>query len=269
MDQGHRKSAPRDETRQGVYAAGPDGTYLGSRGFHPDPQRTLDMLTSALSKWSSTTKTVALPETSRGSDKRFAPAPPVGASILNVYTRIPIPQDADRWTPNNATGRDHLWILREELDSLKSAAWKTGESVPIPRNLQQRILRFHLVDNVRGEPNMWEARDAADSKLQLIVDDPRSRTLKLSGYARLKSPDGARGYDARVQGYLRCDSASGRPLDVRLLAWGEAWGSGTYTRGAPPGRFPLLVAFGVAGNSDADRVAPQAARWLPGYINPQ
>ena len=55
-------------------------------------------------------------------------------------------------------------------------------------------------------------------------------------------------------------------LTVILLAF-QLWRrSGTFTRGARPGRTPLGVVFAVAaGDRPADRVPPQGSRWLRGY----
>jgi hypothetical protein len=46
-----------------------------------------------------------------------------------------------------------------------------------------------------------------------------------------------------------------------LLAKGDFWGEGNFTRGAPKGRFPFAVAFSLAdADCAAGRVPPQAAR---------
>ena len=53
-----------------------------------------------------------------------------------------------------------------------------------------------------------------------------------------------------------------------LLARGEFWGEGTFTRGAPKGRFPLAIALSLADTSaGASGVPPQGARGnLKGYL---
>ena len=268
MDQGHRRSAPRDETRQGVYACTSDGQYLASRGFHPDPQRTLEMLQSALHAFARGPKTASLPASSDPGDGQFTRKLPDGGVALNVFTRIPLPRAEGTWTPNHATGRDHMWITREEWKSLVPQSWTKGAAVAIPAALQKRLIRFHLVDDVRGEPNMWSSSEILSQDLKLTVEDPATHRMRLAGSARMKTESGSRGYDARLQGTLTYSPAEGRFTRVDMLSWGEAWGEGTYTRGAPPGRFPLVIAFSLAGNTGADQVPPQASRWLPGYLNP-
>jgi hypothetical protein len=75
-----------------------------------------------------------------------------------------------------------------------------------------------------------------------------------------------RGYDARIQGFLDFDRRKDRFTRFDLLVWGEAWGDGTYTGGAPPGRFPLVIAFSLAGSTPADRIPPQGSRNLREYF---
>ena len=268
MDQGHLKSAPRNSTRQGVYACTSDGRHLGSRGFHPYPERTLELLRSALQQWNAGPKHAVLSESPARPDARYDRKPPEGGLILNVFTRIPIPQEPGKWTPNNATGRDHMWITRDEMKLLIPQSWRKGASVAIPKAVAERLVRYHLVDNVRGEPNHWDQAEVTESSLKLEVENPGTHTLRLSGTARMKTADGRRGYDTRVQGHLTCNPAMDRFSRFDVISWGEAWGSGTYTEGAPPGRFPLVIALSLAGNKSADMVAPQASRWLPGYLTP-
>jgi hypothetical protein len=91
--------------------------------------------------------------------------------------------------------------------------------------------------------------------------------LRLEGTARMATADNARGYDARIQGYLTYDQAASRFTRVDFLSWGEAWGEGTFTRNPPPGHFPLLIAFTLAGSSPGDRIPPQAIRQVSAYMN--
>ena len=53
-----------------------------------------------------------------------------------------------------------------------------------------------------------------------------------------------------------------------LVALGDHWGEGQYTRGARPGRQPLGVAFELTkGEAPADRVPPQGARMAQTYFS--
>ncbi len=233
------RSTPRDSTRQGVYACTADGRHLGSRGFHPYPGRTLELLRSALQQWNAGPKHAVLSESPARPDARFERKPPEGGLILNVYTRIPLPQEPGKWTPNNATGRDHMWLTRDEMKSLIPQAWRKGVSVPVPKAVSERLVRYHLVDNVRGEPNHWDQTEVAESTLKLEVENPATQTMRLSGTARMKTADGRRGYDTRLQGHLTFSSAMERFTRFDMLSCGEAWGSGTYTGRRPSWPVPV------------------------------
>jgi hypothetical protein len=69
-----------------------------------------------------------------------------------------------------------------------------------------------------------------------------------------------------LQGYLTYDRKRDRFSRLDLLAWGEFWGEGAYTGGAPKGKFPLVIAASLAGAAPADRVPPQGSRDLSDYL---
>jgi hypothetical protein len=148
-------------------------------------------------------------------------------------------------------GRDHLWLRADEAEALAR-----GE---LPESVKLRLVRFHLIDNTRGEPPLWRADEV--KRLDLSLKDG-----KLRGSVLLETKKGDRGYRADLYGVVTADGGKVTRLD--LVAQGEYWGEGTYTRGAPPGRFPFTVAFRLAaGSSAADRVLPGAARGnLKGYL---
>jgi hypothetical protein len=266
VDQSHRKDAPKDETRQGVYAAAPDGRLLASDHFRPSSEAMVNLLKASLAKWEGLRKTRQAVIEAAPQDAGFVREPPKGGLILNVYTRIPLPPPAGKaWTPNQATGRDHMWATAEEARSLLPARWEKGHKYPVPKGVAERLIRFHLVDDVRGEPNAWEPQEITSQALTLTVEDPATGRLGLSGMARMAA-SGGRGYDARLQGMLTVDRKQNAFTKADILAWGEAYGEGNYTRGAPKGKFPLVIALSLAGESPADRVPPQGSRWLPGYL---
>lgn len=263
--QGHNRNLPEDSTRQGIYVATPDGALLASSPFRPDYKAVHRMLQQSLERGSPVAETAApaAPEI----DDRYLRRPPAGGLILKSYTRIPLEPEDGKWTMNQATGRDHVWLTAEEVAALRPRQWRAGERYKAPPSLVARLVRFHLVDNVRGEPPMWRPDEVKSASLNLIVDDPAAGRVRLEGAAGLSSPEN-RGYDARIQGYLTFDREAGTVKGLDLLAWGEAWGQGPYTRNAPKGRFPLVIAMSKAGNSPADQTPPQAAREIREYLTP-
>ena len=96
--------------------------------------------------------------------------------------------------------------------------------------------------------------------------------LKLEGTVLLASqadPEKAeRGLDGRLLGYIAYDRDARAITQFSLVSVGNHWGRGPFTRNARPGRTPLGHAFElVRGTAPEDRIPPQAARQIDGYLN--
>jgi len=188
-------------------------------------------------------------------DPRYARVPPAGGLVVRVHARVLggyEPTD-DRWQKlfQSAVARDNLWVTAAEQRDLAAGR--------VPDSLARRIARFHLIDNTRGEPPMWNEKEIR--KLSLSIRDGR-----LVGTAHLETEDGKRGYTCDLAG--RLEQEGQRVTRFDLVARGDYWGHGQFTPGCPKGKFPLGVAFRLADGSDtADAVPPQGSKgWLPGYI---
>jgi len=267
--QGYRKDQPETSSRQGYYTATADGRHLGSIHNGRGAAAALEMIRGALALWKQNNAQEA-PADAASADREYLREPPAGGLVLNTYSRIPLPREAlggdpARYNPNEAVGRDHMWLTREEWRSLLPPAWDRGARLSLPPAVAYRLLRYHLTDNVRGEPDMWARSEIREAKLELVVED--LGLLQLEGTARMATEDNARGYDARLQGYLTYDLAASRFTRADVLSWGEAWGAGRFTRRQPPGRFPLLIAFTLSGSAAGDRIPPQGIRQAGAYMN--
>jgi hypothetical protein len=276
---GHMKAFPPDATRQGVYAATPDGDLLAS--LNPSSaQRLLEMLSAALANWRQRPPSAPDLAPAAGLDEQYRRVPPERGLVLNVFSRIPLENAGDGWNPNRVTGRDHAWLTEAEWRALLPPVWRNGVRYPLPQSLVERLARFHLVDNVRGEPDIWQRDQIRAAEVFLVVEDAAAHRIRLEGNTRAEAPADPqpmtapiggrlrpdRGYDARLQGYLVYDPAKKCLSRCDLLAWGEAWGHGHYTPRPPEGRFPLLIAFSLAGNRPADRIQPQGIRNREDYF---
>jgi hypothetical protein len=114
-----------------------------------------------------------------------------------------------------------------------------GKGFEIPSTIARRIARFHLVDDVRGTPNMWREDEVKSLRLHAQVAGPGQLTL--SGKFSLRSKGGRRGFTGTLEGTLTFDLATFAWTQVRLLADGTAFGAGTYTPNQPPKPYRLLV----------------------------
>ena len=191
-------------------------------------------------------------------DARYDRAVPVKAAVVDVFTRVldgaQRPQ-SDRWQKifGAATGRDHLWILGEEVEALRR-----GE---FPERLLRRIVRFHLVDDTRGEPPLWRA-DEVRRLRRLEVDESNLFRAEVE----LVSADEERTYSAQIRGVWECHEDVLTRFDVAVQGTFEGHGRWT-SNAAPSGPFPLGIAFTLADpDRPASQVPPQAARDRGGYL---
>jgi hypothetical protein len=188
-------------------------------------------------------------------DPRFNPSPPAGGLVVRVRAKVlgGYKPTTNRWRRiyQTSLSRDNLWISDSEHQALVR-----GE---IPASLQKRIARFHLVDNTRGEPPMWQEGEIRT--IAMTLDNGR-----LTGRVRLATADESRGYDAELKGFVT--AKEGKVVRLDVVALGKFWGEGRFTHGAPEGKFPLAVSFSLADGSDvADAIPPQGSRgWLRGYL---
>ncbi|MFT4546859.1 MAG: hypothetical protein ACI8XO_000181 [Verrucomicrobiales bacterium] len=169
-----------------------------------------------------------LPPNSPTSEK--SAAPPAGTTIVTVTSKVlgGYEKVEGRHSEMHAAslGQDHLWIRADEVASLAKGA--------VPATLTNRLVRYHLSDNTRGEPPFWQSAEVQEAKLDL-------KNGRLEGSVKLRSADGAREYVAEFFGHLETDGGELTRFD--LVANGEFQGESQYTRGAPPGKYPFAVAF--------------------------
>ena len=297
-NQGPRKGEGGD-TRQGIYLLTAGGKLLAYKNAGQLPEVMLEVLRDGLHKWqrlpSSERAPGAIKVPAHGAvDANYHRQLPPGGVILKVYARAleataPVSHDSAKSSTPGVAGfadaqctigggdeasRDHLWLTEPEWRSLIPESPTPGATAPVPPVIAERILRFHLVDNTRGEPPMWRRDEIRANELKLLVERVSSAeiVIRLEGSALLATdadPEkAARGYRPQLLGYLEYDKTQRRLKRFDLVAVGDQWGSGSLTRkGARPGRTPLGVAFELAsGESPADRIAPQGAREVREYF---
>ena len=283
-DQGPRKGQG-GSTRQGIYIFTADGQLLAYRNAGQNPDVMRQVLRQGLDAWQKLPADRRRPgavtvEDAGPPDRRYTRTPPPNGLIVKVYTRA-LDRDAEgrlcdadcKRGSGDESARDHLWLTEAEWRSLVPANPTAGVQFAVPAKIADRLLRFHLVDNTRGEPPHWRGHEVRARELTLTVEsaDANHVTLRLDGRALLATdadPAKAdRGFDVCLLGYLRYDVRR-RAFDrFDIVAVGEHWGHGPYTRGARPGRTPLGVAFELTtGDRPADRIPPQAARTPAEYF---
>jgi hypothetical protein len=281
-DQGPRKGAG-GSTRQGIYCLTASGKLLAYKNAQ-DPTVMREVLELGLRRWKALPAeqrkagAVKVPEHGKV-DARYTRTPPAGGLILRSYTRI-LDREEGKYVKGSCgfkggdrPARDHVWLTKAEWQSLVPATPRKGQSVPMPAVITRRLVRFHLLDNTRGEPSSWRADDVRKANLTWTVTAVTDSEviMELTGAALLAADadlkKASRGYDVALRGILRYDREKKIIVRLDLLGLGDHWGRSTFTPGNRPGRKPLGIAFEmVPGTSPADRIPPQAARDGGGYF---
>ena len=144
-----REGLREGHTTQGFCIARADGHLL--RGWNNrDPDKLARWLREHRKAPQPPAAATSAPAAATGVDRRFARGLPVGAVVVDVFTRITAAEWPARergWMADamrKATGRDHLWITADEIAALARRE--------VPATLGRRIARFHLVDDTRGKP---------------------------------------------------------------------------------------------------------------------
>jgi len=273
VDQGPHKGKDRVLTRQGLYCLTADGVLLAD-SRHCSPEQLRYLLNLALRRFRLGMKTQALND-SLESDQRYHRQPPQGGQVIDVFGKILLEgaamQEALRITTRNAAlSRDHLWITASEVSALVPRQIKVGLTYPVPPSLAARIARFHLTDNIRGEPPMWKTHEIRALRMNLEVVNVEGEviTLKLAGFVNLTTVCGSRTYTPTLLGELVYNAKKRTFKRFDVVALGNASGEGLHTPGCPQGKFPLAISFTLANMREvASHVSPQGARHMGDYLS--
>ncbi|MEM9410616.1 MAG: hypothetical protein AAGA30_05855 [Planctomycetota bacterium] len=254
------KQGPRKNlklTTQGMYVCDARGKLLGFCNHHrADLNRLREVLATSSAKFDSNIK--AKPLSLNSVDEEYDRTPPEGSLTIRVHSKIlggyDEPANQEIKIFQDSIARDNLWILEDEIQGLLRGDF--------PDTLAYRIAQFHLLDNTRGEPLMWDIDELK------LVRMSMSKTGVINGSVRIESKDGKRGYSAALRGQVK---RKGNKLkSFNMVAKGLCFGDGPYTPHAPKGKFPLAVAFRMADGTDiADPVQPQGTKgWFHKYVSP-
>jgi hypothetical protein len=270
---------------QGLYCLTPAARLLGSYGMGGEIKALRAALRRVASEYRGTPAAQRSPADAvlrdRDVDARYRRTPPQGGLILSVHARRlegvlgtgDLRCVAGRHGPGSEIGRDHLWLTKAEKQSLMPVGPRRGTRMAMPAAVAERLLRFHLVDNTRGEPTMWCRDHIRFADLTLLVEETAEETVqvRIEGSALLASvadiEDADLGYQARLLGSYCYNARTQEFVRFDLVAYGNHWGEGQFTSGARPGRTPLGIVFELTtGTAPLDLVPPQGARYPREYF---
>jgi hypothetical protein len=267
------------------------GKLLGYKNAGQNPQAMQDAIRRGLAEWSKLPESERAPGyidvpdlSSQQLDPTYTRTPPDGGLIATVYSRVLERGDDGELKTCSAdssskiglfAGQDHLWLTQDEWKQLMPKQPSKDQYVSVPQGIATRIARYHLVDNTRGEPFVWEKDEIRRLTMELTVEmvSPSEVRLRLDGNVTLATDSdlvaAKRGYEANLLGYIEYSRERDAITRFDMVALGDFWGQGAIAHQKRDGPFPLAIAFELAsGNKPADRVPPQASRYWDGYMMP-
>ena len=278
------KTGPDGATRQGIYVFAADGTGLAYKNCGQSVEATKELLRQGLARFAKLPEAKRAPgavkvEDAGKPDPTYSRTPPEGGLILKQYTRI-LDQKGEEYAVGTCeavggdkAARDHVWITKAEVKALAPAKAEKGFRYSVPAKVAERLARYHLLDNTRGEPDAWTKQEVRELRMSLVVTSATADAvdLRLEGEALLTTnadpAKAKRGYEVRLHGALRYRPAK-RTFDrFDLTAVGQHWGEHTYARAARPGKSLLGQSFELADpDHPGDKVPPQGIRNRSDYL---
>lgn len=256
-------------TAQGLYVVGADGKFYGWINNH-DIGEVRKFLEHGITQFrSEPSQTVQVSQSEI--NEKFSMAPSPTTSVVRIYTRIrPVPAGAD--VLNNGIGRDHLWVLEREVQQISDPSHDDGRLFSLPSPLVARLVRYHLIDNVRGEPDMWSGEEIAKSNFsaRYIGSNATGKTYEFRGDFAQRKKNNKRGSQGNIYGRFEIANNRSMLTSFRAYAQMQAWGASRFTPGAPSGTFPMVVCM-IETHDDVSKVVPPQAmyEWPDYYLNPE
>jgi len=243
---------------QGHYAVTPSGELLAASSS-ADSKVLVEMMKQGLAKWATLPRKKRLlpkspdpkaAENWRRKEKLY----PDDGLVLRVIARD---QRRERWPDSNL---DYAWFRKDEARALLPAKPKNDAKHDVPRELVQRLARFHLLDNVHALNYTFFPKEAIEkARLTSIVlqvkDDLVSLIFEGETRASLVSPKKI-GYEPKLLGRATFNLMEQKFLSFELLAVGMRWGLGNCNQRHNPAPALMGIVFTLAGDSQAERLPP-------------
>jgi hypothetical protein len=280
-------------TYQGVFMATPNGMLLaGSHEAIHDARKVEKLLRQGLEKW------VKLSPAERLMSREvFAKAVadmaevdakslyPQDGLVLSVICRdLPRSPKPSTSPSRNAYNVDYAWFRKGEARAFVPEKPAKGARQDVPRDLVDRLARFHFVDLVRGHTASFPQKAVERAELSAEVIEVKDSLVSLSYKGRTRTSevhDGVhiegkwnakspgipepqtRGIDARLVGRAVYDLKADRFVSFELVGQSERWGGNAYNGRLDERDFgpaPLGFVLKLAGDSPAEGVAPMFFR---------
>ncbi|MFT7536569.1 MAG: hypothetical protein ACI85K_002523 [Hyphomicrobiaceae bacterium] len=229
-------------TMQGTYVITPQGRLLG-RINSPNPDQVLQVLTKALAAWDSMSDAERSQATTDRPEPvhRWEDSYPAAGLVLERFARDL--GDSPLEQPRAPVNRDAVWFANNELRGWLPEA-KVGAKSDVNPDLIERLARFVLVDNVRGQTVPYARAELQGCGLRSKVLAIRGSRIdiEITGYSKAtaKGPwldddnywkpkrEFARQLSCRIFGKATFDRDTERFISFELVATGDRQGRTTF-----------------------------------------
>ena len=199
--------------------------------------------------------------------RRWVSRLPKEALVLDVVSRdLAGARAKSRWH-KQAYNFDQAWFKKAEARAFVPSELSAGAKVRVPASLVQRIVRCHLVDNVRGQTSAYRAKEVRAAELEARVTAVKGKLVSIAFEGKSEAEAKGRwprSMRTRLAGRAVFDAKTGRFASFVLIAVGDRSGRTRYNaRGGTKGREPIGFLLRLA-PKERKPVAP-AAIWQYGW----
>ena len=167
-------------TRQGIYVCSPSGKLLSSVNSL-DPEVVIKTIKQGLEKWENLSALEKkLPDKfSPTTSHRWEDSYPSNGLVLkgakaDLLSDPPNPSErGDRWN------MDHVWFSENESRLWIPKSKNIGAVHECPKIIKDRLFRFHLVDNVRGQTLPFAPEEIKTANLHVELIDIKNSNIEL------------------------------------------------------------------------------------------
>ncbi len=242
---------------QGHYVVAPNGELLAASSS-ANPQVVIETMTQGLAKWKELPRERRLlPEAPdpkaarkwRGTENLY----PDDGLVLRVIARD---RTREHWPDANL---DYAWFRKAEARSLLPADIRQGNTHDVPREILDRLVCFHLIDNVHALNYTFFPKDSIEkARLTTTVDDIDGDvvTVSFEGESRASISKKEIGFAPKLMGRAKYNLKDQRFTSFELVAVGMRWGLGSCNQRHNPKPALMGIVLSLAGNDPAERLPP-------------
>lgn len=168
-------------TRQGIYVCSPNGQLLSSINSL-DPNEVINILEHGLKQWKKLSGSYRKlpPDHELKPEHRWEDSFPENGLILTSANTDLLSDPPVQENRSDRSNLDHIWFSQSEIADWLPNELEVGEKYDLPDNLFERLIRFHLVDNVRGQTLPFASQEIKSGKIQFMIDTITDNIAELS-----------------------------------------------------------------------------------------